>query len=104
MPWVHDRLIIQAEEAFPNALHQRIVVATGQVGPADRTGEEHITNEQVPLTEQTNSSRRMPGDVNNLECQLAKLKRVTLSQQLIRLWRWSNLQTIDLRVVTGILQ
>jgi hypothetical protein len=50
MTRVYDGVCGQPEELFTHPFNQGIKIAPGKIGPANRTGKEDITNEQVAVT------------------------------------------------------
>jgi hypothetical protein len=50
MARVHDGICWQPEELFTHPFNQGIKIASGKIGPANRTSKEDITNEQVSVT------------------------------------------------------
>jgi hypothetical protein len=101
---VNDRFIGQAEKFLANPLNQGIKITAGQIGSADRAGKEDVTDKQVPITQQADSTRRMPRKMKNTEGMFTNLQGITLFKKPVRFWRRGNRQTVNLGVISGILQ
>src|SRR6266576_2670525 len=65
MAAVHNGLVGQDKQLALDALDQRVVVAAGQIGPADGPGEQDVTAEYDSRTDQADAPGRMAGRVTD---------------------------------------
>ena len=83
-----DRDVIsQGQKLFSDRLEQLPLIASGEIGTADRAGEQHVTDDRQTLrrTEKDDASRRMPRTMQDLERQLSNLHLISIFQPSVRL-------------------
>ncbi len=83
-----DRDIIsQGQKLFSDRFEQLPLIASGEIGAADRAGEQHVADDRQALrrTEKDDASRRMPRTMQDLERQLPDLDLIAIFQPSVRL-------------------
>src|SRR6516165_7017189 len=75
-------VVSQWQELVADRLQQLPVIASGKVDAADGTREQHVAHNGQTLvrTEKDDASRRVPGTMQDLECQLPNLDAISVFQ------------------------
>src|SRR3984893_7486607 len=79
-------VVPQGQELVPDRGQQLPVIASGEIGAADRPREQDIANDCQTLLriEQGDASRRMPRTMQHLECQLPDLDLISVFQPSVK--------------------
>ncbi len=70
MAGIDDGIVGEAHKPGADGLHQRLVVPSGQVKPADALGEEGVPGEYYPLPQEAHAPTGVAGGVEDLELEV----------------------------------
>ncbi len=82
-----DRDVIsQGQKLVSDRFEQLPLIASGEIGAADRAGEQYVADDRQTLrrTEKDDASRRMPRTMQDLERQLPNLDLISIFQPSVR--------------------
>src|SRR5271165_3999466 len=73
-------LVSERQQLCSDRVDQRVVIAIGEIGPANRALEQHVAHQRESrrMIDENNMSRRVAWAVQNIETMRAESDRVTL--------------------------